>query len=135
MAADLTRDGGWRDSAVGWRDVQHVASPMPRTLTKNDNELIVPARDGALRVLRAASDAGVARVGMTPPIAAVLYGNNRLRTFSEDDWSNLNSPKINASVKSRAIGERAARAFVASLGGASPMELTVTDPGLVMGRF
>src|SRR5450631_1177157 len=61
VPADLTSDNGWRDAVQGCRYVMHVASPLPRGVVKDENELIAPARDGALRVLRAAKDAGVAR--------------------------------------------------------------------------
>ena len=57
--ADLTTDAGWAEAVAGCDYVLHVASPFPSTVPKDENELIAPARDGALRVLRAARDAGV----------------------------------------------------------------------------
>ena len=59
VAADLEKDAGWPEAAKGCEYVLHVASPFPQTVPKDENELIVPAREGALRVLRAARDAGV----------------------------------------------------------------------------
>ena len=73
-AADLMSDAGWADAAAGCDYVLHVASPFPLTVPKDENELIVPAREGALRVLRAARDAGVKRVVLTSSFAAVGYG-------------------------------------------------------------
>jgi len=65
VTADLTTDDGW-DTATAGRDfVLHVASPFPQSRPGNADELIIPARDGTLRVLRAARDAGVRRVVMT----------------------------------------------------------------------
>ncbi len=65
--------------------VLHVASPFPSHTPKNDDELIRPARDGVLRVLRAARDAPVKRVVMTSSFGAVGYGHSRTKTtFSEE---------------------------------------------------
>src|ERR1700737_1747453 len=71
LAADLASDAGWADAVAGCRYVLHVASPFPPVQPKDPNELIVPARDGALRVLGAALEAGVERVAMTSSIGAV----------------------------------------------------------------
>jgi dihydroflavonol-4-reductase len=133
VAADLTSDNGWRDAVEGCRYVMHVASPLPRGVVKDENELIVPARDGALRVLRAAKDAGVARVVLTSSLSAVIYGNDRSRLFTEADWSNLDGQRIGAYDKSKTISERASWEYVASVKDDSSMEMTVINPGLVLG--
>src|SRR5262245_43826427 len=57
FAADLERDEGWAEAVAGCDYVMHVASPMPPEAPKNEDEVIVPARDGVLRVLRVARDA------------------------------------------------------------------------------
>lgn len=72
--ADLTRDAGWPEAAAGCDYVLHVASPLPVAQPRDADELVRPARDGALRVLRAARDAGVKRVVMTSSFAAIGYG-------------------------------------------------------------
>jgi dihydroflavonol-4-reductase len=54
FAADLTADAGWADAMAGCSHVAHLASPLPTGVPKDADELIVPARDGALRALRAA---------------------------------------------------------------------------------
>jgi nucleoside-diphosphate-sugar epimerase len=59
FAADLESDAGWREAAAGWDYVMHVASPIPLNAPEHEDELIVPARKGTLRVLRAARDANV----------------------------------------------------------------------------
>ena len=105
-SGDLTRDDGWREATTGRRYVLHVASPLPRPPPQHENELIVPARDGALRVLRAAHGAGVARVVMTSSLAAVVCGNDQSRSFPDDDWSILDGPRIDAYEKSKTIAER-----------------------------
>jgi dihydroflavonol-4-reductase len=132
VAADLTSDAGWADAVRGCRFVQHVASPIPSAPPKDENELIAPARDGALRVLRAAAAAGVERVVLTSSVAAVLYGVPRNKIFTESDWSNPNGKTIGAYEKSKTIAERAAWDFMATPAAGS-MQLTTINPGLVMG--
>ncbi|HVS66027.1 MAG TPA: aldehyde reductase [Thermoanaerobaculia bacterium] len=129
LAADLTRDQGWADAAAGCRFVLHVASPIPSAPPKDEQELIGPARDGALRVLRAAADAGVERVVMTSSLAAVLYGVERDRVFTEQDWSNVDGGSIGPYEKSKTLAERAAWELAESL----DLELTTINPGLVLG--
>ncbi|CAK7213170.1 hypothetical protein SBRCBS47491_001711 [Sporothrix bragantina] len=115
-AADLTKDDGWADTVRGCTYVHHVASPFPAKDPKNDDEVIVPARDGALRVLRAAQEAGCQRVILTSSFAAIGYGHpaNATRVFTEKDWS-VDGPGLPAYHKSKVLAERAAWDFVASL--------------------
>jgi nucleoside-diphosphate-sugar epimerase len=133
VAADLTSDAGWTDAVEGCRFVLHVASPLPRGVVKDENELIVPARDGALRVLRAAHDAGIERVVLTSSLSAIVYGNDRSQVFTEADWSNLGGERIGAYDKSKTIAERAAWDYMGTIKDSSPMELAVINPGLVLG--
>src|SRR5215470_12303694 len=90
--ANLESDLGWPEAVAGCEHVLHVASPFPATVPKNENELIVPARDGALRVLRAARDARVKRVVLTSSFAAIGYGHPpRATPFDETVWTNLDA--------------------------------------------
>src|SRR3954454_1076379 len=90
FAADLESDAGWAAATAGCDYVLHVASPMPLQSPKDENDLIKPAREGTLRVLRAARDAGVKRVVVTSSTAAVAYGHEpRPRPFDETDWTDL----------------------------------------------
>ena len=131
--ADLSADAGWPEAAAGCDYVLHVASPFPSTVPKDENELIAPARDGALRVLKAARDAGVKRVVLTSSFAAIGYGAPKDRTaaFTEKDWTNLNDPSVQPYPKSKTIAERAAWDFIAREGGT--LELAVVNPVLVLG--
>src|SRR5271166_5444376 len=132
VAADLQSDAGWPDAVAGCEDVLHVASPLPATVPKDENELIVPARDGALRVLRVARDAGVKRVVLTSSFAAVGYGHEPQQTpFNETDWTDLNGPNILPYTKSKTLAERAAWDFIAKEGGG--LELAVVNPVGVFG--
>ena len=131
-AADLLRDGGWAEAAAGCDYVMHVASPFPPGVPKHEDELIRPAREGALRVLRAARDAGVKRVVQTSSFAAIGYGHaDSDRTFSEMDWTDPEGPDVTAYVKSKTLAERAAWEFIVREGGA--LELAVVNPVGVFG--
>lgn len=127
--ADLTADDGWAEAVKGCVHVLHVASPFPLGVPKNEDELIVPAREGALRVLRSARDAGVGRVVLTLSFAAVGYGHPpRTAEFTEEDWSDPRAD-IGAYAKSKTLAERAAWDFVADGG----PELAVVNPVGVFG--
>lgn len=134
VAADLMRDDGWRDAVRGCRFVLHVASPLPTRPPRHEDELIVPARDGALRVLAAAVAERVERVVMTSSIAAVVYGHARdgSRTYDETDWSQL-TDEVGAYEKSKTIAERAAWDYLAGLPADQRIELVTINPGLVLG--
>jgi len=132
VAADLTAGSGWAEAAAGCDYVLHVASPFPPALPKHEDDLIVPAREGALRVLRAARDAGVKRVVMTSSFAAIGYGQKLTgRPSTEDDWTDPNGDDVRAYVKSKTLAERAAWDFIAREGGA--LELSVVNPVGVFG--
>jgi dihydroflavonol-4-reductase len=130
--ADLNADEGWAEAAADCDYVLHVASPFPSTVPRDENELIAPARDGALRVLRAARAAGVKRVVLTSSFAAIGYGaKGRTTAFTEEDWTNLNDPNVQPYQKSKTIAERAAWDFIAREG--DGMELAVINPVGVFG--
>jgi len=136
VKADLTSDDGWAEAVRGCRYVLHVASPFPRELPKHEDDLIIPAREGALRVLRAAAAAGVERVVLTSSLAAMLYGHayDGGHVFTEADWSATDGPHpIAPYQKSKTLAERAAWDFVANLPAGSTLELAVINPGLVLG--
>lgn len=137
FAADLERDAGWAEAVAGCDFVLHIASPFPQSVPKNEDELIIPAREGALRVLRAARDAGVKRVVLTSSFAAVGYGQPPSTTpFTEANWTNPAGEDVQPYVKSKTLAERAAWDFLAREGG--QLELSVVNPvgvfGPVLGR-
>ena len=132
FAADLQSDAGWAEAAAGCDFVLHVASPFPASVPKHEDELIVPAREGALRVLRAARGAGVRRVVLTSSFAAVGYGfKPQTAPFDETNWTNLDAKGLAPYVKSKAIAERAAWDFIGKEGGG--LELCVVNPVGVFG--
>jgi nucleoside-diphosphate-sugar epimerase len=132
FAADLEGDAGWAEAVAGCDYVLHVASPFPASVPKDQNALIVPAREGALRVLRAARDAGVKRVVLTSSFAAIGYGaEGRAAPYTEEDWTDPNGPDVQAYTKSKTLAERAAWDFIAREGGG--LELAVINPVGVFG--
>jgi nucleoside-diphosphate-sugar epimerase len=131
VAADLAADGGWEAAVAGCAHVLHVASPFPAARPAHDDDVIVPARDGALRVLRAARDGGVRRVVLTSSFAAVGYSRKADgRAYDETDWADP-ADDNSAYVRSKAIAERAAWDFVAAEGGG--LELAVVNPTGIFG--
>lgn len=132
VAADLQADAGWSQAAAGCDHVLHVASPFPVSVPRHEDELIVPARDGALRVLRAARDAGVRRVVLTSSYAAIGYGHpTQAAPFDETNWTDATAAGLGAYVRSKTLAERAAWDFMAREGG--DLELAVVNPVAVFG--
>jgi nucleoside-diphosphate-sugar epimerase len=130
--ADLMNDAGWAEAVAGADYVLHVASPFPATIPQHEDELIMPARDGALRVLKASRDAGVKRVVLTSSFAAIGYGQPpQQKPFDETNWTNPNGDDVRAYTKSKTIAEKAAWDWVAKEGGS--LELSVVNPVGVFG--
>ena len=131
VRADLRSDDGWREAAAGCDAVLHVASPTLTQVPKNDDEMVRPAVDGTLRVLRAARDAGVRRVVMTSAIGAIAYGHPPRDTpFTERDWTNVDAG-VGPYQRSKTLAERAAWDFVAGPG--RGLELATVNPTAVLG--
>jgi nucleoside-diphosphate-sugar epimerase len=132
LAADLTRDDGWADAVAGCDYVLHVASPFPPKQPRDPDELIVPAREGTLRVLRAALDAGVKRVVVTSSIAAIrLAKGAQARTLTESDWTDPDADGLTPYVRSKAIAERAAWELAKERGAED--RIAVVNPGAIIG--
>jgi nucleoside-diphosphate-sugar epimerase len=129
VAAELTADEGWAAAMAGCEEVHHVASPMIQS--DDPDEVIVPARDGTLRVLRAARDAGVRRVVMTSSFAAVGYSPKPGAEYTEADWTDPDMPGLPAYPRSKAIAERTAWDFIEHEGGHT--ELAVLNPTFILG--
>ena len=133
VAADLMSDEGWHEAVAGCRYVMHVASPFPPVQPKDPDELIVPAREGALRVLRASLDAGVERVAMTSSIAAIRSErpSSEDAPYTEADWNDGNDPTRTPYVRSKTIAEREAWELVRATGAED--RLATINPGAIIG--
>lgn len=132
FAADLENDAGWAEAVAGCSHVAHVASPFPAGKV-TDEMLIRPARDGALRALRFAKEAGVARFVLTSSVAAIAYGHAPANgvAFTEAEWTDVNAPDVAPYIKSKTIAERAARDWMAANG--AGMEFCSINPSAVLG--
>lgn len=132
FAGDLEKDEGWAEAVAGSDFVLHVASPFPAGTPRHEDELIGPARGGALRVLRAARNAGVKRVVLTSSFAAIGYGHPLPHApFDETSWTDPSADGVSAYAKSKTLAERAAWDFIAREGGS--LELSVVNPVGVFG--
>jgi dihydroflavonol-4-reductase len=132
VEADLTSDRNWDTAMRDVKGVQHLASPFPIAEPKDPQELIRPAVEGTLRVLKAAAAAGVPRVVQTSSTAAVYGGQdpNRPAPFTADDWTDVESPRVDSYSRSKTLAERAARDFVATV---PQMHFSTINPGFVLG--
>lgn len=132
VQADLLRDAGWNEAVSGCRFVQHIASPFPAGQPENPDDLIVPARDGALRVLRAAVAAKVERVVMTSSSSALSDPSGRRPVpLTEAHWTDPDARGITPYVKSKVLSERAAWDFMKANGGGT--EFSVVVPTTIIG--
>ncbi|MGW3285210.1 NAD-dependent epimerase/dehydratase family protein [Streptomyces sp. NPDC001002] len=131
VRADLRGDDGWADAVAGCEYVLHVASPTLRNGPESEEAMVGAARDGVLRVLRAARDARVRRVVLTSAFGAVGYGHPpRSTPFTEEDWTNVDAD-IAPYQKSKTLAERAAWKFVQEEG--DGLELAAVHPVGVLG--
>ncbi|WP_370176854.1 NAD-dependent epimerase/dehydratase family protein [Alteriqipengyuania sp.] len=117
--ADLMDDAGWAEASAGCDAIAHVASPFPMEVPNDPQVLIKPAREGTLRALKFAHEAGVQRFVQTSSAAAIAYGHRGQENFDESDWTNLDADPP-PYIQSKTIAERAARDWVAE-----------TAPGMV----
>jgi nucleoside-diphosphate-sugar epimerase len=135
VQTDLMGDEGWGDAAAGCEFVLHVASPFPEAQPKNPDELIVPARDGALRVLEAGLDAGAQRIVMTSSVAAVRNERDGAlegrREMTEADWSDPADPDMSPYARSKNLAERAAWELARERG--ADDRLVTVQPGAIIG--
>lgn len=123
VAADLLADAGWAQAMAGVERVLHVASPMTGA------DMITPARDGTVRVLHAARDAGVPHVVMTSSCAAATPPPGAEGEFDESVWTDPDQAGLDDYRRSKLVAERAAWAAVAG----GPTTLTTVLPGAVFG--
>lgn len=126
-AAELTKDAGWDEAVAGCDYVLHVASPIGTDMPSDPNELIVPAREGALRALTAAAKAGVKRVVLTSSVAAAASPGEDITT-DETVWTEPDDP--DAYRQSKLQAERAAWDFVSKH---PQLELATVNPSMVIG--
>jgi len=135
VEAELLKEEGWAAAVQGCTYVMHVASPFPNEAPSNEDEVIKPAVDGTLSVLKACSEAGtVRRVVLTSSTVSIISGHSHGNdyVYTEKDWSNLKG-KMSTYNKSKTLAERAAWDFMETLPEDKKFELTTINPGFIMG--
>jgi len=130
---NLLKDEGWDKAMIGCDFVLHVASPFVMKGPKDENELIKPAVEGALRALKAAKKAGVKRVVLTSSVVAMLGDANDSIKVTKDSWTNVNAKNATAYFKSKTLAEKSAWDFINSQNGDNQLELVVINPGPIYG--
>jgi len=138
VEADLTSDNGWDEAVAGCDYILHLASPFPLEQPKDKQEIIVPAVEGTLRVLRAASKLAVPpkRIVITSSSAAISYGREvKGAVFTDETWTVVDDPKhpISAYIESKALAEKAAWKFIEDLPDDKKIEISFVNPTLVLG--
>ena len=134
VIATLDEDAGWTEATEGVTYIMHIASPVPSVMPKDDQVLIVPAREGTLRVLRAARNAKIKRVVMTSSTAAVSgrKAPSPNYIYTEKDWLDPSNPKLSSPYcRSKVAAEQAAWAFISGEG--NGLELVTINPVWVLG--
>ncbi|MGP0061916.1 MAG: SDR family oxidoreductase [Beijerinckiaceae bacterium] len=130
---DLLDERGWGEAAQGCRFLLHTASPFVLKMPKDKAELIRPAVEGTERALKAGLKAGVERIVLTSSMAAIAYGHDAPRTtpFTAKDWSNPDSPRINAYAESKTRAERRAWDIMKEAG--REKDLVTINPSAILG--
>lgn len=131
---DLLDPASVRPAVEGVDGVFHLASPVILQPTQDpENELLQPAVNGTLNVLRAAKDCGVGRVVLVSSQTAMVPNPNwpADKVIQDDCWADVELLKklqlwYNVS---KTLAEKAAWDFAAEEG----LQLVVLNPGLVLG--
>ena len=130
--ADLLEDAGWDPAMAGCDYVLHIAAPVGVEAPRNPDDLIIPTRDGALRVLGAACRAKVQRVVMTSAIEACRPPLTSPDGVSDERrWTDTGEARLGAYRVAKTLAERAAWDFMASQSG--PTTFTTVLPSAVLG--
>lgn len=133
VETDLMSDKNWNTATNGCDYVLHIASPIYLKIPKNEDEMIRPAVDGTLRILKAARNAGVKRVVMTSNFGAVGYSHtDTTKPITEESWTDPNEKGLSAYNKSKVLAEKAAWDFIKNE--RSNLELSVINPVGIFGN-
>lgn len=135
VEADLNDTSIWEEIVQNVDYVMHIASPFPTKLPKNDAEIVRPAKEGTLAILRAAAKNGVKRIVITSSSGAIVYGKakaQRAGTYNEEDWTDeTNIADSTPYFRSKTIAEKAAWEFIKQDN--SGLELATICPGAIQG--
>ncbi|KAF7061877.1 hypothetical protein CFC21_068534 [Triticum aestivum] len=131
---DLLDGAAMLAAARGCSGVFHLASPCTVDRVLDPQELVVPAVEGTLNVLRAAKDAGgVRRVVVTSSVSAVVPcpGWPAGEVLDERCWTDIDYCDKNGVwyPASKTLAEKAAWKFAEENG----LDVVVVNPGTVLG--
>ena len=133
--AELLDKEVWKEASMNKDYVIHAASPFPRELPKDENDLIIPAKEGTLNVLNAAKANNVKRVILVSSISTVVYGKTKAemdQVFTEENWTDIaNKIDTKPYIRSKTIAEKAAWNFMEREG--AGMEMVSILPGAMLG--
>ena len=130
---DLLNDSGWDKAMKGCDYVLHVASPFINIEPKDENDYIKPAVEGTMRALKSAKKAGIKRVVLTSSMVSMLDNANKSIDIDFNSWTNVKAKNVSAYAKSKTLAEKSAWDFIKSQNQDEAMELTVINPGPVLG--
>ncbi|KAF8384095.1 hypothetical protein PRIPAC_73237, partial [Pristionchus pacificus] len=132
VEADLLKEDGWASAVAGCDFVQHVASPFPIVA---DETVVTTAISGTINVLKAVAKCPtVQKVVLTSSCVSISEGHDQDRTFSEEDWTNLDDPRTGLYPRSKTMAEQAAWKFQKEIpDGDNKFRLSTINPVLVIG--
>ena len=128
---DLLKDDGWDEAMAGCTYAMHIASPFYIKEPKDESELIKPAKEGTLRAMKAAKKAKLKRIVVTSSVVA-MSAHLKEGVATPDTWTDINQ-QVNTYQRSKTVAEKAAWEFIKNQKGDHQLELTVINPGGVMG--
>ncbi|EDV19858.1 putative uncharacterized oxidoreductase [Trichoplax sp. H2] len=135
IEADLLVEETWHAAVQDCKYVMHVASPLPLGKPRNEEEeLIKPAVNGTLNVLKACAKAGcVKRVVMTSTVGAIIGGMNgeNGRVYNEKDWADIETTEPYC--KSKTLAEKAAWEFIENCSDNEKFEFCTINPCVTVG--
>ena len=132
VTADLLTPGAFDDAFADVTTVMHTASPCLVDVKDPQAELVTPAVEGTLNVLRAAQkNPRIKRVVLTSSIAAVSDQPENGKVLTETDWNHTSTLTRNPYHFSKTCAEKAAWDFMRA---ARPnFDLAVINPASVIG--
>lgn len=132
---DLLSDDGWSQAVQGCQYVVHLASPYPLKTSTNREALVPVAREGSLRVVKAAlQEQSVERIILVSSAMAMLYWKDfpkPVRVITEDCWTDPSVEEVTAYPLSKTVAERAVWDYMEEVGAKD--KLVVVNPMMVWG--
>ncbi|KAM0753796.1 putative D-lactaldehyde dehydrogenase [Meredithblackwellia eburnea MCA 4105] len=147
VVQDVEPEGAFDQAVIGVDGIAHVASPFHYNVKDPYRDLINPAVNGTVNVLKSAlKEPKLRRVVLTSSFAAMVNPHEPVYVFDEKDWNqySLDQLKDNydnitpsqAYRASKTLAEKAAWNFVAHhtpKDGTPPFDLATINPSLIYG--